>query len=444
MTDEQRTDSLGCYGSAWAHTPHLDRLAAEGAVFRNAVTPSPVCMPARTSLLFAKYPSQTGVWYNDTAEHPPSGSLMQRFRDAGYGTASFGKQHYVCAEPAFEVEGGNCLSPHVEYFDYHERYDESDWGVVKYPGEARRWIFAGRFPADHCETTEHEAVDLGLEWLERRDPARPFFLRVSFNGPHTPVVPPAPFDEIIPAEAIRLPEACDAPPEGQPSWLAEHLSKTSSSALLSAEEIRKMRRCYYGEVAFLDDEFGRLLDRIKQRGLLKNTIVVYLSDHGTHLGDYGLVQKQTFYNPVVNVPYIFRYPPKVARGVTIQTPVETQTLLPTLLELAGLDAPGAGCSASIADVLASGGEPQVRPVFSELTLESQRPYVQHEGRLVMVRDGDWKLSLCLDPEVHDAALYNLTEDPDEILNLSDDASCAGQRERLIALIRKHISAAESG
>jgi len=183
---------------------------------------------------------------------------------------------------------------------------------------------------------------------------------------------------------------------------------------------------------------------MEERGLLENTIVVYLSDHGTHLGDYGLVQKQTFYNPVVNVPYIFRYPPEVARGVTIQTPVETQTLLPTLLELAGLDAPGEGCSASIADVLTAGGEPEVKPVFSELTLESQRPYVQHKGRLVMVRDGDWKLSLCLDPEVHDVALYNLTEDPHEIVNLADDPSCAGQRERLIALICKHISAAESG
>ena len=416
MTDEQRTDSLGCYGSRWARSPNIDRLAREGALFERAVTPSPVCLPARTSIMTGAYPSQLGVWHNDVDRRQPLPNLMSQFHQAGYQTASFGKQDYVGAGSAFEVEGGGCCSSEVHYYRYAPQYDEREYDVIKYPGEIYNWIFGGRFPEDASHTTEFQAIDLGLQWLESRDPERPFFLRISFNGPHTPVVPPAPFDQIIDSQGMALPPEAEGVPEGQPSWLSEELAIAASAAVLSPEAVHKMRRCYYGEVAFLDSQFGRLLDWMEAQGLLENTVVAYTTDHGTHLGDYGLVQKQTFYDVTVNVPYLFWCPGRIAAGTRIGTPVETRSLLPTLLDLAGLE----GGAESLGEVLSSGCEPPARPVFSELTLASFKPHVQHEGRLVMVRDGNWKLSACLDPQVHDLALHDLAGDPYERRNLAND------------------------
>jgi len=438
MTDEQRCDSLGCYGAEWAHTPNIDALAREGAVFGAAVTPAPVCVPARTSILAGKYPCRTGVWHNSIDLKAPVPNLMGRFRDAGYLTASFGKQHYGGRGSAFDTESGPCLSEHVHYFRYPEQYDESRHDVVKYPGDIYNWIFGGRFPAPAEETAEAQVVGKATEWLDAEGRSCPLFLRVSFNGPHTPVVPPEPFDRIVDADAVKLPAEAEEMPEGSPRWLDEELSKCASAAPLSGEQIRKMRGYYYGEVAFLDSLFGRLLDGMRERGLLDNTIVVYCSDHGTHLGDFGLVQKQTFFEPVVNVPFIWWYPSGIAGGARFRTPVETQSMLPTLLELAGLEAPGAGYSPSLASCLSNGREPEQRPVFSEFTLASFAPHTKHDRPLVMVRDGEWKLSGCFDSDVSDLVLYDLERDPHERRNLAEDPASRQQRDRLLALVSAHL------
>lgn len=439
MTDEQRTDSLGCYGSPWAHTPNLDRLASQGTLFQNAVTPSPVCVSARTSMLTGLYPCQTGVWHNALELRQPMPNLMQPFHEAGYRTASFGKHHYVGLGTAFSVEAGKTLSQQVHYFGYDAQYDESQYDVVKYPGDRYNWVFGGRFPEDASQRAEAQVIDQALGWLDEQHlSADPFFLRISFNGPHTPVVPPEPFHSIIDPSKIHLPQAADGAPEQRPSWLTE-LGQAADASLLSSEQIQKMRRYYYGEVAFLDAQFGRLIDWMETQGLLEDTIIVYVSDHGTHLGDYGLVQKQTFYDPVVNVPFLFWYPSEIMGGMEITSPVGVQAMLPTLLQFAGFESPGGHHSPSLAGALISGQEPPVKPVFSELTLESFKPYVQHRGRLVMVRLGDWKLSVCLDPEVHDHALHNLAEDPFERSNLAHEPAHQSTRDELLTLILEHLS-----
>ena len=435
MTDEQRRDSLGCYGSPWAHSPNLDRLAAEGTLFRRAVTPSPVCVPARMSILTGHYPSEIGVWWNRDTGGRALDHLTYRFADAGYQTATFGKQHYCSPNAAFEHETHGVTSDAVHYFHYTEQYDESAYDVVKYPPEPYAWIFGGRFPEPASKTAEAMMVREAIDWLERRDEGRPFLLRVSFNGPHTPVVPPEPFDRLIDPNAISLPPAAEGLAEGAPEWVAESLRSVADSARLTAEQIRKMRAYYYGEVAFIDRQFGLLLDHVRDRGLLDDTIVAFVSDHGTHLGDYGLVQKQTFYEPVVCVPMMFRVPGGAA-GARLDTPVETRSLLPTVLELAGLPRGDGSLAPSLAGSLVDGCEPDARPVFSELTLGSfdMRP----DDRLVMVRRGPWKLSVCLDVEGRDGALHNLDDDPCERINLYGREQYAGVQRELAALIDAHI------
>lgn len=153
MTDEQRNDSLGCYGSEWAITPNIDRLAEEGTMFINAVTPAPLCVAARLSILTGRYPHEVGIWNN--VEHGISERelLTSKFTEAGYKTATFGKQHYNTLNRAFETEEEYILHPDVSATSYNSKYPMEDYDVVQYPGRTK-WILAGRLPIPESEKTE--------------------------------------------------------------------------------------------------------------------------------------------------------------------------------------------------------------------------------------------------------------------------------------------------
>ncbi len=436
MTDEQRTDSMGCYGSPWAQTPCLDRLAGQGALFKNAVTQAPVCGPARAAILTGEYPSKSDVWYNSPATTFQS-HLTDVFRSAGYQTASFGKQHYVATNQAFDDEGHFVLSDQVSYFKYNDQFNPDDFGAVTYPPEPYGWIFGGRFPGGADQTSEAKSVAAAKSWLEDRSGEEPFLLRVSFNGPHTPAVPPEPFDTIINGDHIVFPPEVESITQGESDWIASSLRPMADLNRLTQTQISAMRRYYYGEVAYLDSLIEELTDWMGVCGFLDNTIVMFVSDHGAHLGDHLLVQKQTFYEPSVTVPCFITHTQTVNGGQVVETPVETRWLLPTLLELSGLSAPDHLSNCSMSIPLAGGVEPPSVPVFSEFTLGSFG--IRHDDRLVMVRDGNWKLSMCLDPTPHDSALYNLGTDPFELTNLAGLAESHHIESRLSGLIENHIS-----
>lgn len=441
MTDEQRTDSLGCYGSPWARTPNLDRLASRGVLFRHAVTPSPMCGPARVSLLTGRMPHETGVWNH----HVPARSYdhwIGRFREAGYRTAAFGKLHHFSDRPVFETEREVVLTEHVHYFRYAERYREEAYGAIRFPGPSP-WLLGGKFPADAGQTQEATMVREAIRWLEdRKEEDGPFFLKLSFNGPHTPVTPPAPYDAWIGEGSAAWPDAVMSPASGEPRWLQLLRDRYAGTAgRLAEDRLRAARRAYYGYVSFLDAQFGILLDWLEAKGLLDDTLIAFVSDHGTHIGDYGLVQKQTFYAPVAEVPFVVAGPAgRIAQGIRLETPVETRLLLPLLAELAGVSGErgresaavvGAAAEAAkeLRNAVARGVEPAARPVFSELRLNP--PEVGHDGRLVLVRDGRLKLSLCLDPKPHDVFMTDLSKDPYETVNVCGDPAYRAERDRLI-------------
>lgn len=434
ITDEQRCDSLGCYAGPWAHTPHFDRLARSGTLFTTAVAAAPMCVPARTSILHGDYPSSTGVWQNEDNPHARDDlhSLVRLFESAGYRTASFGKQHYRLAEPAFSEEVMITTSDLVGYTDYHERFDPAAYGAIRYPGPTP-WILGGRFPGGQEQTSEARVVREALLWLEGQEADRPLFLRLSFNGPHTPVTPPAPFDSIVDPDS---PAETEEPREGEPAWLQQLKTRYSGSHLLSPDDIRGIRRSYYGYVAFIDDLLGRFLEEPAVRARLKDAVVVYTSDHGTHLGDYGMVQKQSFYEPVVKVPFFFRCPGRVASGAVLETPVEVRWMLPALLDLLGIQGAAEPGAAALAEALRGGTEPPGVPVFSEMTL-NPRILRTHE-RLVMVRDGPLKLTLNADGPESEEALYDLRDDPWERRNRAEDPRYREARRRLRRLIRRHL------
>lgn len=432
MTDEQRCDSLGFYGSEWAKTPNLDKLASEAIVFMQAITPAPVSAPARTSMLTGKYPSQTNTWYNQKATENLN-HLTFKFKDVGYDTASFGKQHYTSINKAFDVEENDILSEAVNCFKYSEEYDEKDFDVIKYSGHYP-WIFGGTFPDDTENTSEALTTKKAIDWLEKHDKHNPFFLRVSFNGPHTPVAPPAPYDKIISPDDIDTELNSDT--REHPDWISDSLMHFSSSSRMSNEDIKKARAYYYGQVSYLDSLFGNITDWLDNNNMLEDTIIIFVSDHGTHMGDYGLVQKQTFYQPVVAVPCFIWYPKSFASSVKISTPIEARLLLPSIMEYLNL---GDFTEETYAETLVSGINPPVKPVFSEFTLGSFD--VRHDDKLCMVQLGDWKLSLCILPDAKkgiDGTLHNLNDDPNEENNLYYNCEYKKIVNQLSELILSHL------
>jgi len=420
MTDEQRPDSLGCYGSPWAVSPNLDALAAEGILFESAYTPSPVCVPARSSLLTGNFPSTTGVFHNQQRLRAGTRMITWAFEAAGYQTGSFGKKHYFLPgeRQAFQVEGGSAADKVVGAETFPERYDPAHHDVIQYPALParklrRRWILAGIFPESREQTAEARNVNLAIQWLERRDPRRPFLLRLSLNAPHTPYVAPAEFVARIDAHKIALPLPRPEDLADKPARERIHLQDFEGALCFDAEQIRRIRRYYYARAAFADAEIGRLLEWMRRHDLLTNTIVAFVSDHGTHLGEQGLLQKQTFYEQVVTVPLILWWRGFDRRGIRHREPVSAIGLLPTLCRLAGasLDWPCEGQAFLLPPV----GEARAdRPVFSEIKFGYQG--YRDEDRQVMVRQGRWKLSRFMDGDP-DGALYDLQTDPGESKNL---------------------------
>ena len=446
MTDEQRPDSIGCYGSAWAQTPNLDRLAAGGTRFDTAIVPSPVCIPSRTSILAAAYPHTTGTWTNEHNKQHQT-HLLTPFHEAGYRSASFGKQHYDLAANAFQEQGGVSEGNQaVGCLDYREPYHGDDFEQVQYPGPVK-WILGGRYPEDAASRCEYQVVDRCIAWLQEHDDDTPFLLRASFAGPHTPVVPPEPFDRLVQDDDIDLPPADECRfPEACPWWIEEKLAATHAAAALDADQIRRMRRHYYGNVAFLDQQFGRLLTWMEQRGLLQNTIIAFCSDHGTCLGDHGLVQKESFFDQVVDVGFILTPPPGMdaPRGQALKTPVSVMSLLPTLLELCDLDVPAGAEAPSLAAAVRAGAEPEARPVLSEISLGGPRLFCQRNGieqpeidrersHHVMVRDGKWKLVFTVAGAPAEPALFDLAADPGEEHNLAGQPEHQPVVDRLLAV-----------
>jgi len=441
MTDEQRNDSLGYAGAPWAVSPNLDAVALSGVRFGAAYTPSPVCISARASMLTGRAPSSIGVLNNHhwlKCDDPKF--LTWRFARAGYQVASFGKHHYNCPRKAFDVEGGVILGEHVGYLGYADGDLDAAEGVVRYDGGRTPWIFAGRHPAEAAATEEMANVNAALAWIRRRDPSRPFLLRVSFNAPHTPVVAPEPFDTMIDPAAIDLPiDMAGDELVFVSDCHRDYLIDYAGAHRLTVEQIRRARQCYYGRTAFVDYAFGQLLDALRDAGELDNTIIAFVADHGCHLGDRGFFQKQSFCDVSAAVPLFFAGPGIAPRGAAIDTPVNAASLLPTLGDLAGLDAPASVEYTSLASVLRDGAAPPDEPVFSEIDYGLHN-YRGGERR-VMVRREQWKLVTYRDPVAHadyprgaDAELYDLAADPGETANLIGSAAHGETVERLTRAI----------
>lgn len=362
--DQHRGDTMGCVGHPAAITPNLDRLSEEGVTFTRCCTNSPLCMPARASMMTGQYVCEHGVW-NNLAEADPKGpSHVRSIRDAGYHTALIGKTHlwihdtwvrgkqYAHArdfipiqqdwgfEDVHELHGPIAsIRNDSEYTDYlaekglletHRKYQAqyyANWAA----GKAKPW------EEPPCPLPDEDHLDSytgrrAVEWIKNYKGRKPFYLQVLFPGPHDPFDSPAAYRRMYNPDDIP-PAILEWPGDPQPLYVQAVL-KWSGIRDMTAEQSRILRSFYYGKITLIDEYIGKIAAALEEKGLLDNTWIVYNSDHGEMAGDHMMSHKIVFYDGALRVPCIFR-PPGGVKGWRSSALTDHLDIAASLIDIAG-------------------------------------------------------------------------------------------------------------
>ena len=446
IISDDLNNSVGCYGHPQVSTPNIDRLAARGVRFDLAYCQYPLCGPSRNSLLTGLYPNSTGILQNQQIFRqtiPKHCSLPQAFRNAGYFAARIGKLYHYNVPRSVGTNG-------------HD--DPGSWELELNPAGCDRLLeepeifslrpgsFGGTLSwyasprGDLLHTDGMLATD--AEWvLERcaRDRSRPFFLAVGFFRPHTPYVAPEKYFDEYELEEMPLVEGWeedqkDIPPPGLGSHKKEH-------ELLTDELRQQAIQAYFASITFMDTQVGRVLDALERLGLADNTVVVFTSDHGYHLGEHGLWQKLSLFEESARVPLIIAAPGMVGQGGVAETPVGLVDVYPTLTELCGVDAPDNLQGQSLVPILENSEEPGRGWALTEVT----RGRGENQIFGYTIRTSRWRYTEWDGGEAG-RELYDHETDPLEQTNLAAHEDQADRIAELSQLISEAVTASlpESG
>lgn len=431
MSDDLN-DDMATYGHPIVRTPNIDRLAARGVRFDRAYNQFPLCSPSRVSMLTGLRPDTTRIYdltTNFRTIHPDVVTLPQMFRRNGYVAARVGKIYHY----------GNPGQIGTSGLD-----DPASWDAVVNPrgidkdeepvltnllpnrGLGSTLAFYAS-PAPDEQHTDGKVAAETIALLETHKD-RPFFIAAGFYRPHCPYIAPRKYFDLYPLEKIAVPK-----------FTAEQIADLPQPALwtrppnwdVPEEGLRQSIQAYYASITFMDAQVGRILDALDRLKLRDNTIVVFVSDHGYHLGDKGQWMKMSLFERSARQPLIIAAP-RLKRGATTRL-VELIDVYPTLAELTGL-APAPGLQGrSLVPLLADPRARWDRPAFTQVTRgPAQDRFMGYSVRTEKWRYIEW------DEGKRGAQLYDEVADPAEMKNLAGDpkyASVVGEMRQLLVSLR---------
>jgi arylsulfatase A-like enzyme len=442
MTDQQRWDAMSCAGNPVIKTPNMDRIAREGARFTSFYSSCPVCVPARSVILTGHSIESNHVLTNNDADRtdaPPFPSFDQILLRNGYRGEYHGKYHspyhltldytqpvrwlngkkappgckaesseseafFTFVEknaPSRPVQDGQLTSRAGSYtpIPLDESYGKSS--VVK-PSQAGMY---GRLdvPASVSHTTF--TAQEGLAALDRLK-GGPFTLTISLDPPHPPMLVSEPYYSLYPPASIPVPASLNDPRTNSPYPIPK---KGDELAYRDATNIRQMTSIYYGMVTEVDEWVGKILQRLDELGLAKDTLVIFTSDHGEMLGDHGMHGKGYFYEGSAHVPLLMRLPGVIPASTVVPAPASQLDLFATILNYCGQ--PGHASEGRSLRPLMEGKENNTgRVAVSEWSSQGIPGF--------MLFDGRWKLMCGRSTDAPSLdALYDLKNDPQELNNL---------------------------
>jgi arylsulfatase len=441
MADQWHADALACCGSQ-VRTPNLDALAADGVLFERAYAVNPICGPSRASFLTGQYCHTHGLQGNTNAlfsgECPTN--LGAAFRRAGWRTGLTGKAHLPrqWIEDGFEfirytdLCDADPADPETcHYFRHLCELGLEGWYEEGSPRPGSVGENDGSAPADlpYAHSIERFTGDETLRFLRAgAGDHRPFFVTMSFQRPHAPMRPaPEHFDRYDP-DTIELPPSAvdwlERRFAGKPAWMAERLDGSGYPWAHGEQGLRRLIASYYCLIEAIDEEIGRVIAELKDRGLYANTVICFNADHGDFNGDHGLFHKNLgIYESIQRIPFILRLPDG-PRGVRRRQLIESIDMHPTLCEACGIAVPEGVEGRSLLPIVY-----RDEPGRDECLCEYAWRFEGRPWRFNALRTDRWRL--VYHGLGHGGELYDHTSDPGEITNLWHDPAHAEIRFELL-------------
>ncbi len=327
MSDQHNALALGCYGNTEISTPNLDRIAKNGVRFENAFCTTAQCVPSRYSIWTGRYARSTGTYGNGNGQNASENTVADLFDKAGYVTGTIGKHHMVMNEENHNHGFSVVLNP----VDNARPKTPLPYDEV-HPGRSE----VGESPLPNEKHTSGMVASASIKFIdENKD--HPFVLWCSFQGPHTPIVPSAPWSKQYDPMKLTLP-----PNHDSVDWKVPGMDGLISKSGKYSKEIyhKETLANYYGMISQIDYNIGLVLDELDRLGLTDNTIIVYTADHGEMMSEHKSWTKgMTGYDATVRVPLLVRFPKKFSGGKVMKDLVSTIDLLPTFLDLSGQKIP---------------------------------------------------------------------------------------------------------
>ncbi|MCF7816780.1 MAG: sulfatase [Kiritimatiellales bacterium] len=432
-------DNLGCYGNRIIKTPNIDRLAREGRIFRDAYTNFPLCGPSRNCFMSGLYPDQTGLYDLNTLlreRAPDVVTMSQHFMNNGYVAARVGKIFHYGNPGEIGTPGHDDPASWNETVNPRGRDKDEENLIHSIDGDGKKG-FGARLSWLAADGTDEEQTDgivatESIRLIKKYAAAKqPFFLGVGFYKPHTPYVSPKKYFDMYDPKDMVVPQV----PDGYFDTLPEPAQKTlhahKTAIGLSDEMRRTVIRAYYAAISFLDAQVGRVLQGLDEAGLKDNTVVLFTSDHGYHMGEHDHFQKMTLFENAGRVPLIISAPGMPQRGTETRSFAEMIDFYPTFSDLAGLPKPAMVSGVSLAPVVA---DPSVSVRESTLT--------QMPGGYT-VRAGNYRYTKWGDGGPDMIEFYDRSTDPEEMTNQADNPEYRDQIARMDALLEERVRAAKT-
>ena len=429
--DDMNND-LGCYGHLLVKSPNIDRLASKGVVFANSYCQFPLSSPSRTSILTGLRPDKTGVFdlkYHFRQDMPDVVTLPQMFIKNGYYVARVGKMYHY-GNPG-DI-GTNGLDDRASWM---ERINPSgldktslELDVINYTpnrglGSAMAYLSDSKGKDE--EHTDGKVATETIKLLEKHKD-KPFFIAAGFYKPHTPWITPKKYFDMYKFDEMSLPKISAETPNDYPK-LALASTKPWPYFGINTDQAKECKLAYFAAISFVDAQIGRLLDALDSLGLSDNTIIVFWSDHGYHLGEHGLWFKQSCFEESANSPLIISVPGAKSAGKICQRTVELIDIYPTLAELTGLTPPDNIQGYSLFPLLQNPRAAWKHPALTQV----QRGNIPgHSVRTEVWRYTEWGFGKMGEE------LYNEEADPQELHNFAANSKYADVVQQMKTLLHK--------
>ena len=470
FSDQQRQDTLACYGADWMNVPNLNALADQSFVFENAYVAQPVCTPARATIMTGLYPHAAGPIVNQI-HLPEDTPVIAEMISSDYIKGYMGKWHLgndLVAQHGFDVwksteDGHRFAKPEQRFLtsSYNQYLVEQGYE----PDRLRNGV--GMFSSDkHYEVPEEHQMasylgDQAADFIEENKD-RPFVLYVSTFEPHSPYH--GPFMDMYDPATLPVGPAFLEKPETASlvnrvranyflQFMLDGVDQTQDNYMMryaaSREDVstelgwRTLRAHYMANITLVDRMVGKITSALERAGVADNTVVVFTSEHGDMMGDHGMLEKRSFFEEASRVPLLMRVPWLSQEQTILEGSVGHADLVPTLLDLIGEEAPDTLQGKSLQPVLKGDSDLSENDVFVQWNGTSEEIVDRFLGsaeinrmlalpwRSVITPDR-WKLNLCAGDQCE---LYDLNNDPHEMNNLFNDPAQADRVRDMAARIR---------